>query len=74
MMRKRQRCDNLGEECSGQREQRIRRPQEECGMFEATREVGVEKHSEARERGGRRQWKGSRELTAEDLSGPRAWV
>lgn len=38
MMRKRRRCDILGEECSGQREQRMWRPQEECGMFEATRE------------------------------------
>lgn len=53
MMRKRQRCDSLGEECSGQREQRMQRPQEDHGMFEDAREVGVEKHNEGRELGKR---------------------
>lgn len=52
----------------------MQRLQEEHGMFEDTREVGVEKHSEGRERGGRREWEGSWELTTDGFSGPRAWV
>lgn len=74
MMRKRQRCDNLGEECSGQREQRIQSPQNEHGLFEDKREVGVENHSEGREHGGRKEWKGREDLTTEGPAGPRAWV